>query len=432
MSVTALTLARRLEVLIVIIRVLTLAFSQAAWQPLGSGAALMRVERRISLNQYSLLLILLVFINSHSCYICLFSMGQPRPRLKLSFVILTFLSLWFFFVTTGLLLYMIFEIRLIPIFCILVGWGYQPERVRARKAIFIYTVWGSLPLLTVILYQSKSGVLRLEALTYRRTSATLISLIPLAAFLVKIPLFLVHIWLPKAHVEAPAPGSMFLAAILLKLGGYGLMLFSSLSSSLLGRGILISIGLWGRVRIAIRCAQSIDVKRLIALSSVGHMRLAVAVVLRGHYASIRAGFLVLLTHGFSSSLAFFVSYVLYKSFGSRSLVLIKSSTRADGVLTVVWYSATLALVGCPPSANLWVEIIVYLSVLANSRLAFKRLIIAALLRGVYGFILLGRVGTGIDEVVKTPAFINQLDMGHAIFRGFLSVIAVIYLPGVLC
>ena len=98
------------------------------------------------------------------------------------------------------------------------------------------------------------------------------------------------------------------------------------------------------MRIAIRCAQSIDVKRLIALSSVGHMRLAVAAVLRGHYASVRAGFLVLLTHGFSSSLAFFVSYVLYKSFGSRSLVLIKSSTRADGVLTVVWYLATLALV----------------------------------------------------------------------------------------
>ena len=121
MSIVRITLTRRLEVLILGLRVLTLTFSQAAWQPLGPRAAFIRAERGVRINQYYLLLILLVFINSHSCYICLFSMGQPRPRLKLSFVILTFLSLWFFFVTTGLLLYMIFEIRLIPIFCILVG-----------------------------------------------------------------------------------------------------------------------------------------------------------------------------------------------------------------------------------------------------------------------------------------------------------------------
>ena len=82
------------------------------------------------------------------------------------------------------------------------------------------------------------------------------------------------------------------------------------------------------------------------------MRLAVAVILRGYAASIRSGFLVLLTHGFRSSLAFFVSYVLYKKFGSRSLVLIKSSTRVRGVITGVWYLTALALVGCPPSANL--------------------------------------------------------------------------------
>ena len=431
MSIIRVTLIRRLEVLIVGLRALTLAFSQSAWQPLGPRVAFIRAERGARFNQYSLLLILLVLINSHSCYMCLFSIGQPRPRLKLNFVLLMLLSIWFFFVRSGLLLYIIFELRLIPIFFILVGWGYQPERVRASKAIFIYTVWGSLPLLLVILYQSKSGQFSLEISSLRGASAAIITVAPLVAFLVKMPLFLVHMWLPKAHVEAPAPGSMFLAAILLKLGGYGLMLFSSLSSSLLGRRILTSIGLWGRVSIAIRCAQSIDVKRLIALSSVGHMRLAVAVILRGYAASIRSGFLVLLTHGFRSSLAFFVSYVLYKKFGSRSLVLIKSSTRVRGVITGVWYLTTLALVGCPPSANLWVEIMVYIRILADSGLALKRLIAAALLRGVYAFILLGRVGSGIDEATKTPGIINGLDIGHAIFSGLLTVIAVMYLPGVL-
>ena len=84
--------------------------------------------------------------------------------------------------------------------------------------------------------------------------------------------------------------------------------------------------------IALRCAQSLDVKRLIALSSVGHIRIAVAIIFRGYRVSMDAGLLVLLTHGFRSSLAFFIRYILYKRFSSRRLVLLKSSTRVRGVL----------------------------------------------------------------------------------------------------
>lgn len=427
-----LTLVRRLEILVLFFGTRTLIVSLAIWQALGARASLISLEMGVGYSPYSVLLILLVLINTHSCLLGLYSIGQLNPRLVIRFILLIVLSLGFFTLTRRLGLYIIFEIRLVPIFFIIIGWGYQPERVRAGKAIFIYTVWGSLPLLVTILFQARCGVSRLEMTSAGRGALVSVATIPLLAFLVKIPLFLVHMWLPKAHVEAPAPGSIFLAAVLLKLGGYGLILFSCLSTSTVGRGFITAVGLWGRVVIALRCAQSLDVKRLIALSSVGHIRIAVAIIFRGYRVSMDAGLLVLLTHGFRSSLAFFIRYILYKRFSSRRLVLLKSSTRVRGVLVGIWYITLLAVVGCPPSANLWVEMVVYIRFLADRGAAIKRLILAALVRGVYIFIMLGRVGGGLDEVAKTPVARRSVDISHAGYRSVLRILVTVLLASVAC
>ena len=410
----------------------TLVVSLIIWQALGARASLIRLEIGVGYSPYSVLLIFLVLINTHSCLLGLYSISQLNLRLVIRFILLIVLTLGFFTMTSGLSLYIIFEIRLVPIFFIIIGWGYQPERVRAGKAIFIYTVWGSLPLLVTILFQTRSGVSSLEMTSAGRGALASVAIIPLLAFLVKIPLFLVHMWLPKAHVEAPAPGSIFLAAVLLKLGGYGLILFSCLSTSTISRGLITAVGLWGRVVIALRCAQSLDVKRLIALSSVGHIRVAVAIILSGYRVSMDAGLLVLLTHGFRSSLAFFIRYMLYKRFSSRRLVLLKSSTRVRGMLVGVWYVTLLAVVGCPPSANLWVEMVVYIRFLADRGTAIKRLILAALVRGVYIFIMLGSVGGGLDEVAKTPVARRGVDISHAGYRSVLRILVTVLLASVVC
>lgn len=159
--------------------------------------------------------------NLQACLVAICVIKQSySKKLVVILYLLALISLKFFLSHSLLFLFFTFEIRLVPIFTIIIGWGYQTERVAAGKALFLYTAIGSIPLLIMILIFLSEGR-RASRVVDRSQLSNFLSVwrIALVGFIVKLPITGVHIWLPKAHVEAPVVGSIFLAAILLKLGG---------------------------------------------------------------------------------------------------------------------------------------------------------------------------------------------------------------------
>lgn len=150
-------------------------------------------------------------------------------------------------------------------------------------------------------------------------------LLRVSAFLLKLPIYLTHLWLPKAHVEAPVAGSMLLAGILLKLAGYGLSVVVGLfiTTWLNLRWVFVTIRVVGGVLVGLMCLWQVDIKSLIAYSSVAHIGLVLAGLIIFSWYGLRGAYRVMLGHGLCSSGLFFMANILYERRGRRSLLVSK-------------------------------------------------------------------------------------------------------------
>nr|YP_009232635.1 NADH dehydrogenase subunit 4 [Priacanthus tayenus]AMA76484.1 NADH dehydrogenase subunit 4 [Priacanthus tayenus] len=267
--------------------------------------------------------------------------------------------------TEIIMFYVMFEATLIPTLFLITRWGNQTERLNAGTYFLFYTLAGSLPLLVaLLLLQNSAGTLSLLTLQY---SAPL-SLSTCAdklwwaacilAFLVKMPLYGVHLWLPKAHVEAPVAGSMVLAAVLLKLGGYGMMrmliVLEPLTKELSYPFIIFA--LWGIIMTGSICLRQTDLKSLIAYSSVSHMGLVVGGILSQSPWGFTGALILMIAHGLTSSALFCLANTNYERTHSRTMVLARGLQMVLPLMAAWWFIASLANLALPPLPNLMGEL----------------------------------------------------------------------------
>lgn len=331
-----------------------------------------------------------------------------------------------------LLFYIAFEATLLPMFFIVGIWGSRSRRINAAYQLFIYTLLGSVFMLIAILYiWYNTGTTNYEVLSsisFNSTDQIFLWLAFFLSFAVKIPMVPFHIWLPEAHVEAPTAGSVILAGILLKLGGYGFLRFSlglfPFASSFFSP-FVISLSLLGIVYVSLSTLQQVDLKKIIAYSSVAHMGFVTLGIFSLNVYGLEGSIILMVSHGLVASALFLCVGVLYDRFHTRLVRNYGGLVQTMPLFSAIFLILTLANLSLPLTSSFVGEIFVLLGAFHNSPSSAFFSCFSMVLGAGYSVWLANRICFGNVKVASTTANFDLTRREFFILTPFLILIFLI-------
>ncbi len=318
------------------------------------------------------------------------------------FLALEFILIQVFSVLDLLLFYIYFESVLIPMFLIIGIWGSRLRKIRAAFQFFLYTLTGSLFMLLALLFiYFQIGTTDLQILWHSNFSEfrqLILWLAFFASFAVKIPMMPFHIWLPEAHAEAPTAGSVILAGVLLKMGGYGFLRFSLPMfpiASVYFAPLIFTLSLIAAIYASLTTLRQIDLKKIIAYSSVSHMGFVTIGIFSFNIQGLEGSILLMLSHGLVSSSLFLCVGMLYDRYKTRIIKYYSGLSQVMPIFSLFFLFFSFSNIGFPGTSSFIGELLVLLGIFQISSSLTFFIAISMILAAAYSIWLFNRINFGL-------------------------------------
>ncbi len=401
---------------------------RAAW--LGGG-----IDYKLGVDGISVLFVVLTAFLMPAAIVCSWHSIEDRVKhYMIAFLVLETMMIGVFTALDLVLFYLFFEAGLIPMFIIIGVWGGK-RRVYATYKFFLYTLAGSLLMLVALLYMyGVAGTTDIQVLLekapilFGADVQTWLWLAFFASFAVKMPMWPVHTWLPDAHVEAPTAGSVILAGILLKMGGYGFLRFSLPMFPLASEAfapLVFALSVVAIVYTSLVALAQEDIKKLIAYSSVAHMGFVTMGIFTLNQQGVDGAIFQMISHGFVSGALFLCVGVIYDRMHTREIAAYGGLVNRMPIYAFAFMVFTMANVGLPGTSGFVGEFLTLAGAFQANVLVAAGAALGVILSAAYALYLYRRVVYG-ELTNPALATIEDMDWREIAIIGPLIVATVLF------